>query len=157
MNGLAGAGAFSDGKFIISTEYGGHLQEFIGEKSALQYMQRLDSILMEFGAPTNTFTPDDSLVGLCEKNGLHIKKGIVKHFGTENNLRIMNALINWIEHRSTILTQCTVTDVNPDMHLIYVEPPIEPIYAQHIVLAVGRSGSKFFENWCNSHAGQTSP
>lgn len=155
MNGLAGAGAFSDGKFIISTEYGGHLQEFIGEELALQYMQKLDSILMEFGAPSETFVPDDSLVNLCERNGMFIKKGIVKHFGTENNLHIMNALINWIEHQCTIHTQCTVTEVNPDTHLIYAEPSSEPIFAQHIVFAVGRSGSKFFADWCNRHAVDT--
>ena len=28
MEGLAGAGAFSDGKYVISTEYGGWLTEF---------------------------------------------------------------------------------------------------------------------------------
>lgn len=48
MNGFAGAGAFSDGKFIISTEYGGHLQEIIGDKLALQYMYEADKILAKY-------------------------------------------------------------------------------------------------------------
>lgn len=29
MEGMAGAGAFSDGKYVISTEYGGWLTEFL--------------------------------------------------------------------------------------------------------------------------------
>ncbi len=155
MNGLAGAGAFSDGKFIISTEYGGRLHEFIGEEHAQNYMQEVDSILMKFGAPSETFTPNDFLVELCQKNGLLIKKGTVKHFGTENNLRIMNALITWIEQHCTILTHCTVTEVDPDSHLVYTEPSSELIFAEHIVFAVGRSGVKFFSAWCDRHSVQT--
>lgn len=152
MNGVAGAGAFSDGKFIVSTEYGGHLQDFIGEKLAQKYMQELDNILVEFGAPTKTFSPNNILIDLCEKNGLTIKKGIVKHFGTENNLRIMNALVHWIETRCSIFSQCTVTEVDPTTHLIYTESSTSPAFAKYIVFAVGRSGSKFFIDWCGRHS-----
>ena len=49
-SGFSGAGAFSDGKFIISTEYGGHLQDLIGDELAQQYMCELDNILIKFGA-----------------------------------------------------------------------------------------------------------
>ena len=147
MNGVAGAGAFSDGKFIVSTEYGGHLQDFIGEKLAQKYMKELDSILVEFGAPTKTYFPNSHLIDLCEKNGLTIKKGIVKHFGTENNLLIMNKLVRWIETRCSIFSECTVTEVDPATHLIYTESSTIPAFATHIVFAVGRSGSKFFIDW----------
>lgn len=151
MNGVAGAGAFSDGKFIISTEYGGHLQDYIGEKLAQEYMQKLDIILMEFGAPTKSFSPNNTLIELCKKNGLNIKTGIVKHFGTENNIHIMNELIRWIETRCTIFSQCAITEVEPDTHLIYRESNNSPVFATHIVFAVGRSGSKFFSDWCHGH------
>lgn len=156
MNGLAGAGAFSDGKFIISTEYGGHLQEFIGDELSQQYMSELDRILIKFGAPSKTFVPNDSLVELCERNGLLIKKGTVKHFGTENNLRIMNALIDSIRSQCTIVSECAVTDVFPDSHLVFTDLFSEPIYAEHIVFAVGRSGGKFFSDWCSQYSVQTS-
>ena len=81
------------GNLLFLQVYRGHLQEFIGETLALQYMKKLDKILIGFGVPTKTFSTDDSIIDLCKKNGLRIKRGIVKHFGTENSLRIMNALL----------------------------------------------------------------
>lgn len=150
MNGLAGAGAFSDGKFIISTEYGGNLQDYIGNKKAIEYMKELDEILKEFGAPDMIYEPNHALIDLCKENDLHIKKGIIKHFGTENNLMIMGKLIEYLSKYCTIINDCEVTDVNPIYHKIYLKEK-KTIHANHIVFATGRSGSVFFSNWCKKY------
>lgn len=151
MNGLAGAGAFSDGKFIKSTEYGGHLQDFIGDTQLMEYMNEVDDILMRFGAPTETYEPDQYLAELCKSNGLHIKHGIIKHFGTENNLKIMGRLIEYLEKHCTIISECAVTDVNPVSHQIHATKLDKPTYANHIVFSVGRSGGVFFGDWCKKY------
>ena len=36
MEGLAGAGAFSDGKYVISTEYGGWLTDFLPPETVIR-------------------------------------------------------------------------------------------------------------------------
>ena len=59
MEGLAGAGAFSDGKYIISCEYGGWLPDFLPHETVLDYIEQADRILVSFGATTERFTPDD--------------------------------------------------------------------------------------------------
>lgn len=151
MNGFAGAGAFSDGKFIKSTEYGGNLQEFIGDAKSMDYMNKVDDILIGFGAPTKTYEPNQDLIALCNANGLGIKKGIVKHFGTENTLNIMKKLIKYLEPNCTMIHECEVTEVNPFSHQIYSKKFKNKIYADHIVFAVGRSGSEFFSNWCKKN------
>ena len=154
MNGLAGAGAFSDGKFIISTEYGGHLQKIIGDDLALNYMEKLDNILINFGAPTDFFMPDSHLIELCKKNNLLIKNGKIKHFGTENNLKIMSGIIDFLKkHNVDIKCLCDVNDINPTLHKIYIKNDI--IYGKHIIFSIGRSGSKFFKNWCDSYSIKT--
>ena len=38
MNGFGGAGAFSDGKYNITNEFGGTLHEYIGKKKAIELM-----------------------------------------------------------------------------------------------------------------------
>lgn len=154
MNGLAGAGAFSDGKFIISTEYGGHLQEIIGDDLALNYMENLDNILINFGAPTKFFMPDSHLFELCKKNNLLIKNGRIKHFGTEYNLKIMSRIIEFLKnHNVDIKCLCDVKDINPILHEVYIKN--DTIYGKHIIFSIGRSGSKFFKNWCDHYSIKT--
>ena len=45
MEGMAGAGAFSDGKYVISTEYGGWLTEFLPPETVIDYIEQADKIL----------------------------------------------------------------------------------------------------------------
>ncbi len=150
MNGFAGAGAFSDGKYIISTEYGGHLQEIIGEETATSYMKKADKILVGFGATNKVYTPNKQLIDLCERNGLYIKKGVVKHLGTENNIKIMDSMIRQIENYCTLVPDCAVEDVDPVSHLI-ISNIGDTIYAENIVFSTGRSGSLFFVDWCKNY------
>ena len=44
MNGFGGAGAFSDGKYNITNDFGGTLYEYIGREKALELMNYVDEI-----------------------------------------------------------------------------------------------------------------
>ncbi len=46
MNGFGGAGAFSDGKYNITNEFGGDLYAYVGKKEALDLMNYIDEINM---------------------------------------------------------------------------------------------------------------
>ena len=61
MEGLAGAGAFSDGKYVISTEYGGWLTEFLSDEMVINYIEQADKILVKFGATTERFSPNNEI------------------------------------------------------------------------------------------------
>src|SRR5664280_538326 len=50
MEGMAGAGAFSDGKYVISTEYGGWLTDFLPPEKVLAYIEQADELLVSYGA-----------------------------------------------------------------------------------------------------------
>ena len=42
MSGFGGAGAFSDGKYNITNDFGGTLYEYIGKKTAIELMEYVD-------------------------------------------------------------------------------------------------------------------
>ena len=44
MSGFGGAGAFSDGKYNITNDFGGTLYEYIGKKQAMDLMHYVDEI-----------------------------------------------------------------------------------------------------------------
>ena len=49
MNGFGGAGAFSDGKYNITNDFGGTLHEYIGREEALSLMRYVDEINLAHG------------------------------------------------------------------------------------------------------------
>ena len=49
MSGFGGAGAFSDGKYNITNDFGGSLYEHIGRQKALELMEYVDSVNLKYG------------------------------------------------------------------------------------------------------------
>ena len=154
MEGLAGAGAFSDGKYVISTEYGGWLTDFIPDKTVIDYIEQADDILVSFGATEERYTPNNELKKLCIQNGLHMNQAQLKHLGTDSNFETMRKLIVDIGTRCDIITNTTVSDVNKDTHelmLKSMDGKEDIISARKIIFAVGRVGSGFFSKWCEDN------
>ena len=72
MEGVGGAGAFSDGKYNITTEFGGWLQDFIPSGTVIDYIEMADKILQEFGATTKRYMPNDSVKLDCLQHNLRM-------------------------------------------------------------------------------------
>lgn len=147
MNGVAGAGAFSDGKFIITSEYGGWLSDFIGTDQALKYMEMADDIIVSLGATEERYKVNNKLKRECLENELHIKEGEVKHLGTEKTYEIMKKLVDIIKQKCIIMTNSKVIDLNKEEKIIKIIDGNE-IKADNIIFSVGRSGNGFLSNWC---------
>ena len=112
MEGLAGAGAYSDGKYIISTEYGGWLTDFLPKPIVLNYIEQADAILVSHGATTERYQPSDDLKTLCLQHDLHMQQAQVKHLGTDANYTTMVKLVEALRDKITILTDTEVKDVD---------------------------------------------
>jgi len=149
MEGAAGAGAFSDGKYVISTEYGGWLTDVLSPDMVMDYIEQADSILCSYGATKERYIPDDELKRLCIIHDLHMQQGKLKHLGTDDNLQTMRHMIDDLSNRVEFCYDTEVTDVE-NMTITYKEHSNEPrsVKAKHIIFAVGRSGSEFFQEWC---------
>ena len=62
MNGFGGAGAFSDGKYNITNDFGGTLHEYIGREKALELMHYVDDINVTHGGDNTSMY---STAGTC--------------------------------------------------------------------------------------------
>ncbi len=153
MEGLAGAGAFSDGKYNITTEYGGWLPRVMNEKKVMEYILQADAILMDHGAQKEVYEPDNELKTLCLQHDLHMQQGRVKHLGTDANYHTMLRLIETLKQRVEIETEAVVTDVDKkSLEVIYTKNGAEQrVSGEKIIFAVGRIGNRMFEKWCDNN------
>jgi len=153
MSGMAGAGAFSDGKYILGTEYGGWLTDFLKEEVVMKYIYKADDILVKFGATQKVYLPNDDIKRQCLEHDLRLSQAKLKHLGTDNNYFTMLSLIEDISKKVNILTHAKMIDVDKERKTIlfkYDNTEIS-VNAKHIVFAVGRSGSYQFRQWCNKN------
>ena len=146
MEGLAGAGAFSDGKYIITTEYGGWLADVLNPEIVIDYIEQADKILVKFGATQDRFMPNNELKKFCLQNDLHMNQAQVKHLGTDWNYKTMIKLINNLQDKIEICTNANVSDVDKERHVLTINDQHQ-ISADKIIFAVGRVGSSFFSKW----------
>ncbi|PWM45529.1 MAG: FAD-dependent oxidoreductase [Clostridiales bacterium] len=153
MEGMAGAGAFSDGKYVISTEYGGWLPDFVEPQKVVSLIERADDVLVRFGATNEVYSPSNDLKKLCLQYDLHMLQARIKHLGTDSNRETMAKLINHIRERVTIKTNSEVVGVDVKNHTLDVINGREHMQfsADKIIFAVGRVGSRFFSSWCREN------
>lgn len=151
MEGMAGAGAFSDGKYIISTEYGGWLPDILKDETVIDYIEQADKILVDFGATTNRYSPDNELKKLCLEYDLHMQQATLKHLGTDANYDTMLKLIDKLHNVVEIICECEAIDVDKHTHEVILQnnkKETTKVKGQNIIFAVGRVGSRSFLNWC---------
>ena len=152
MTGLAGAGAFSDGKYVISTEYGGWLTDVLEPEKVISLIERADEILVKFGATKDRYMPNNELKLKCLQNDLHMQQAILKHLGTDENYNTMLKLIENIKQKAEIITETEVTEIEKDNNTVYFKGKSNgSVKGENIVFAVGRFGSRFFADWCKKN------
>lgn len=153
MEGLGGAGAFSDGKYVISTEYGGWLTEFLPAETVRDYIEQADRIMVGFGATTERYRPDEELRKLCLQHDLHMNRAEIKHLGTDANFKTMKNLTEELSKHCELITGAKVTDVGKDEHTVTYTKDGEQytVSGKHIIFAVGRVGCNFVADWCNKN------
>jgi uncharacterized FAD-dependent dehydrogenase len=150
MSGIAGAGAFSDGKFNLTTEYGGWLGEYITDAKSLMYQNQVYEILKPLDSVHKVYEPDNELRTQCMRHDLHMLQGRVVHFGTDGNLRIMKALYDIISKHVDIYTGTIIEHVDTEACTV-VSQNNEKFQYKKLILAVGRIGSSWLENFCSEH------
>ena len=155
-NGFGGAGAYSDGKFNITSEFGGWLSEYIDEDELINLIKYVDSINLKYGATdtiTNPYTPK---VREIEKKaiavGLKLLRANVRHIGTEDNLEILKKISSDLSKQIEMRFMCNVTDIVIEDNVCKgVMINEEFIEGSNVFLAVGREGSKWLESTFEKH------
>lgn len=153
MQGIGGAGAFSDGKYVISTEYGGWLTSFLKDETVLNYIEQADSILVKYGATSERYMPNNELKLKCLQHDLHMQQAELKHLGTDDNFATMIKLVSTIKEKAEIITETEAYDIDKDKKTVYIrnKKGEEEVSGDNIIIAVGRAGSSFFSDWCKKN------
>ena len=103
MCGFGGAGAFSDGKFNFTTQFGGWLTDFMDAREVMELIDYVDSINVAHGATTECFSTSTPEARALERRALaydlHLLQARCKHLGTENNLRILQNIYEGLKDK----------------------------------------------------------
>ncbi|MBR6451992.1 MAG: FAD-dependent oxidoreductase, partial [Lachnospiraceae bacterium] len=150
MSGFGGAGAFSDGKYNITNDFGGTLYEHIGKDEAIALMKYVDEINVENGgAQTKLYsTAGTQLKKLCMQNKLKLLDASVRHLGTDINYVVLENLYDYLKDTVDFHFRTSITSIE------VIEGGYRIIYeggsstCGQCIVSVGRSGSKWMETIC---------
>ena len=150
MNGFGGAGAFSDGKYNITNDFGGHLHAFIGAAQATELMYYVDAINMELGGEGTKLysTANTRIRKLCIQNKLHLLDASVRHLGTDKNYVVLKNLFELLKDKGDFSFCTPVERVEKAENGFRVYAKDEEYECDRLVISVGRSGSKWMETIC---------
>lgn len=150
MSGFGGAGAFSDGKYNFTNDFGGTLYEYIGKKQALDLMKYVDDINMRYGGEgTKLYTTAGSrFKTLCIQNDLHLLDASVRHLGTDINYIVLENLYGYLKDKVDFYFDTPVQSVSVAEDGYEIHCQNETYSCRECVISVGRSGSKWMETVC---------
>lgn len=153
MSGFGGAGAFSDGKYNITNDFGGTLYEYIGKKEATDLMKYVDEINVTHGGENCKLysTAGSKFKKLCMQNQLNLLEASVRHLGTDINYVVLENIYNELK-------DCV--DWHFNTHIDNVKKLTDGSYqidskkgsftCKECIISVGRSGSKWMEGVCEN-------
>ena len=151
MNGFGGAGAYSDGKYNITNEFGGSLHEHIGKDTALELMNYVDEINLAYGGQGTKLysTADSGLKKLCLQNGLHLLDASVRHLGTDINYKVLENLYDELKEKVTFYFNTTAVSISKVDDYYQIKTDKDEIFeSKYCIVSVGRSGSKWIDKVC---------
>ena len=150
MSGFGGAGAFSDGKYNITNDFGGTLYEYIGKRQALELMRYVDEINMRYGGQGTKLysTVGTKFKKECIQHDLHLLDASVRHLGTDINYVVLENLYNDLKEKVDFYFDTPVVSVER-LEAGYRIHCQEASYScDKCIISVGRSGSKWMEKVC---------
>ena len=151
MSGFGGAGAFSDGKYNITNDFGGTLYQYIGKKEALDLMRYVDDINVQFGGKgTKLYTTSGSrFKALCIQHDLHLLDASVRHLGTDINYVVLENLYNYLKDKVDFYFDTPVQSIEVIDNGYLIICNNSSYECKKCVVSVGRIGSKWMEKVCH--------
>ena len=179
-SGFSGAGAFSDGKLSLYNEeddeiyVGGNLHEYIGVEKTKRLIDYADDIYLKFGADKKlegTEHKDEikRIYDKAKKEGINLINIPIRHLGTEKSHEIYKKIEKYLEDNGINMMFRTIVDdlIVEENKVIGVkvkkvdkvdeDVELENIYADKVVLAVGRKGANWLTDLCDKHHISTRP
>ncbi len=152
MRGFGGAGAFSDGKYNFTTEFGGWLSEYVPEAEVVKLIDYVDELNCRHGAPGEYFSTRNSTIGAkALRYDLHLLNAKVRHLGTENNLIIMENIYKFLREKVEIRCNTPVQEIkvaDDGTFALTLEDGQEDVCCKYLIAAPGRAGAEWYSQQC---------
>ena len=153
MNGYGGAGTLSDGKYNITTQFGGDLHNYVGRDAAMALMEYVDEVLCGMGGADAKLysTASSELKTIALRNNLHLLEAKVRHLGTDRNVKILGRIFDYCSDRIDTMFYTTITEIEQEQDGTFLVKTDkgEAFSCRDLVLATGRSGSKWISSVCD--------
>ena len=155
--GFGGAGAYSDGKFNITSEFGGWLTDYLPANEVEDVIRYVDSLYLKHGATKDITDPTTDKVKEIEHRGyavgLKLLRAKVRHLGTEENLRIMTEMQEVLKEHIDIQFNTEVEDIIVEDNTIkgIKLAKGDIITASKVLLAPGRDGATWLDAVFKKH------
>lgn len=170
-SGFSGAGAFSDGKLTLPNkdddhiEVGGDLQDYLGVEKTKELMFYADDIYLKFGADTKVEGLENldkikEISNKAKENDILLCNCPIRHLGTEKSHELYGKIEQYLlENNIEIMFQTNVKDLiieNNSIKGTVIEKSgskngSEEIYADNVVLGIGRKGAEWLAEMCEKH------
>lgn len=150
MSGFGGAGAFSDGKYNITNDFGGTLYEYIGKAKAIELMNYVDEINMAYGGEGTKMysTAGSKFDKICIQNKLKLLSASVRHLGTDVNYVVLENLYNHLKDKVDFYFDTPVETVSKTDTGYTIYTAKDSYTCEQCIVSVGRIGSKWMEKVC---------
>ncbi|MCQ6277806.1 NAD(P)/FAD-dependent oxidoreductase [Bacillus sp. EB600] len=159
-NGFGGAGAYSDGKFNITSEFGGWMTDYLPDSQVIELIRYVDEINLKHGATKSITDPMTENVREIERRGyaagLKLLRAQVRHLGTEQNLEIMQSIYEYLKEKIEMSFKTEVEDVLTEkttdgLKVLGVQlKGDQKVFADKVVITPGRDGSTWLKGLLNS-------
>ena len=150
MNGFGGAGAFSDGKYNITNDFGGTLYQYIGREKALELMHYVDGINVKYGGQNTKMysTAGSEFKKICMQNKLTLLEASVRHLGTDINYIVLKNIYELLKDKVEFFFRTPVRKIEKVEEEYHIFTDEQEVICDQCIISVGRSGSKWMESVC---------
>ncbi len=152
LSGWGGAGAFSDGKLNLTSEFGGNLADYLNNEELMELINYVDNLYLKFGADTNVYGGKQEEIEYIKqeaaKANLKFIPAQVRHLGTEKCFTILKNIYDDLESKVEIRTDIEVNRVIKEDNEVYgvITSAGEKIRSKYVILAPGRVGAEWLKS-----------
>ena len=157
-SGFGGCGAFSDGKFNITSEFGGWMGDYMDKKEVVDLIRYVDAINLKHGAPDKITNPNTKEILDIERRGLAVGlkllRSEVRHLGTEVNLKLLQSIYEELLAKGVhmkFMTDIKDIVVEKDEIRGVIDSENNEYLGKYVVLNVGRPGSQWLSKCLRKH------
>jgi uncharacterized FAD-dependent dehydrogenase len=149
--GWGGAGAFSDGKLTLTTEFGGNLDDYMPKAELMEKITYVDGVYCQFGGAGRKVYGDENrdrirqLQRKAAAADLRFIPARIRHLGTDVNAQILTNMRDFLDNKVDFMADTAVEHIVVEQEVVCGVIIHDQFYScRYLVSAPGREGSEWF-------------